>query len=117
MRFGYQRLALPAAGENQLTKRETAIVQNQLKNAQSPCRPVHALLGTFSSFKTKPNEQIIIAGGGPDGVGCDKNTTNAEALIGFDLLNELIAQWVNSIHEASFQAYPYRFFRAKNVSI
>jgi hypothetical protein len=32
---------LTCARESQLTKRETAIVQNQLKNAQSPSRPVH----------------------------------------------------------------------------
>ena len=37
-----QRPALPAAGENQLMKRKTAIVQNQTqKTRQNPQRPVH----------------------------------------------------------------------------
>jgi hypothetical protein len=96
---------LPAAGEN------------QLKNAQSPSRPMHALLGAFSSFATESNEEIIIGGSGPDGIRCDKNTTNTEALMGFDLFHEFIANWVNLVQEAIFQTHPDRLFRGENIGI
>ena len=38
-----QRLALPAAGENQLTKRETAKVQNSLQKCAESHPPAPAL--------------------------------------------------------------------------
>ena len=97
MRFGCQRLALPAAGENQLTKRETAIVQNQLKNAQSLSRPVHALLGTFSSFETESQEEVIINGGRPNRVRGSQDTPTSETLIWLDLFSKFIVRRVNSI--------------------
>ena len=40
-----QRLALPAAGENQLTKRNQIPRLNQAQNAEPTTRRVHALLG------------------------------------------------------------------------
>lgn len=43
-------LALPAAGEKKARKRETAIAQKSPKNAQSPSRPVHALLACVYIF-------------------------------------------------------------------
>ena len=50
-----QRLALPAAGEKKDRKRETAKAQTKApKNAQSPSRPVHAVLGV--STGDEPNE-------------------------------------------------------------
>ena len=52
VRVSIKQLALPTAGENQLAKRDPAIFQNQLqKNAQSPSRPVHALLGGNLAYK------------------------------------------------------------------
>jgi hypothetical protein len=46
-----QRPALPAAGENKDQKRETPKLGTNSKNAQSPSRPVHALLGCFYLIK------------------------------------------------------------------
>ena len=40
-----QRPALPAAGENQLAKRNQIPRLNQAENAEPTSRPVHALLG------------------------------------------------------------------------
>ena len=40
-----QRPALPAAGENQLTKRNQISRLNQAQNAEPTSRPVHAVLG------------------------------------------------------------------------
>ena len=48
--FTAQRCALPSAGEKQDWKRESSKAQNKPKNALSPSRPMHAVLGGFFLF-------------------------------------------------------------------
>jgi hypothetical protein len=49
-----QRPALPAAGEDQLKKRNQIYRLNQAQNAEPTSRPVHALLGCLEPFIILP---------------------------------------------------------------
>ncbi len=52
-----QRPALPAAGENQPTKRNQSPRLNPAQNAEPTSRPVHALLGCRAAHETIPLER------------------------------------------------------------
>jgi hypothetical protein len=58
-----QRPALPASGENQLTKRNHIPRLNQAQNAEPTTRPVHALLGAVDSKATFPLEKYQLRAG------------------------------------------------------
>ncbi len=58
-----QRPALPAAGEDQLTKRNQIPRLNLAQNAEPTRRPVHALLGAVDSKATFPLEKCQLHAG------------------------------------------------------